>query len=97
MRITTIGLDLAKSIFQVHGVDADGAVVVRKTLRRGQVLSFFSKLEPCLVGIEACGTSHHWARSIARLGHEVRLMAAAYVKPYVKRPTPTMLRRSARR
>ena len=85
MTITTIGLDLAKSVFQVHGVDAKGAVVVRKTLRRGQVLSFFSKLAPCLVGIEACGTSHYWAREIARLGHEVRLMPPAYVKPYVKR------------
>jgi len=85
MTITTIGLDLAKSVFQVHGVDVKGAVVVRKTLRRGQVLSFFSQLAPCLVGIEACGTSHYWAREIARLGHEVRLMPPAYVKPYVKR------------
>jgi transposase len=85
MEITTIGLDLAKSVFQVHGVDAKGAVVVRKTLRRGQVLSFFSQLAPCLVGIEACGTSHYWAREICRLGHEVRLMPASYVKPYVKR------------
>ena len=85
MTITTMGLDLAKSIFQVHGVDAKGAVAVRKTLRRSQVLSFFSKLPPCLVGIEACGTSHYWAREIARFGHEVRLMPANYVKPYVKR------------
>jgi transposase len=85
MTITTIGLDLAKSIFQVHGVDAKGAVAARKTLRRSQVLSFFSKLPPCLVGIEACGTSHYWAREITRLGHEVRLMPANYVKPYVKR------------
>jgi len=85
MTITTIGLDLAKSVFQVHGVDAKGGVVVRKTLRRGQVLSFFSQLAPCLVGIEACGTSHYWAREIARLGHDVRLMPPAYVKPYVKR------------
>ena len=85
MTITTIGLDLAKSIFQVHGVDAKGAVAARKTLRRSQVLSFFSKLPPCLVGIEACGTSHYWAREIARFGHEVRLMPANYVKPYVKR------------
>jgi len=76
MTITTIGLDLAKSIFQVHGVDAKGAVAARKTLRRSQVLSFFSKLPPCLVGIEACGTSHYWAREIARFGHEVRLMPA---------------------
>jgi transposase len=85
MTITTIGLDLAKSVFQVHGIDARGAVVLRKTLRRGQVVSFFSQLAPCLVGIEACGTSHYWAREIARLGHEVRLMPPAYVKPYVKR------------
>lgn len=85
MEITTIGLDLAKSIFQVHAVDAAGAVVVRKALRRSQVLPFFTKLPPCLVGIEACGTSHHWARELARLGHEVRLMPPAYVKPYVKR------------
>jgi transposase len=85
MTITTLGLDLAKSVFQVHGVDAKGAVAARKTLRRSQVLSFFSKLPPCLVGIEACGTSHYWAREIARFGHEVRLMPANYVKPYVKR------------
>ena len=81
MEITTIGLDLAKSIFQVHGVDASGAVVVRKTLRRSQVLPFFTKLPPCVVGIEACGTSHHWARALAKLGHEVRLMPTAYGKP----------------
>lgn len=85
MEITTIGLDLAKSIFQVHAVDAAGTVVVRKALRRSQVLPFFTKLLPCLVGIEACGTSHHWARTLAKLGHEVRLMPPAYVKPYVKR------------
>lgn len=85
MEITTIGLDLAKSIFQVHAVDAGGAVVVRKALRRSQVLPFFTKLPPCLVGIEACGTSHHWARALTKLGHEVRLMPPAYVKPYVKR------------
>lgn len=85
MEITTVGLDLAKSIFQVHAVDGAGAVVVRKALRRSQVMSFFTKLPPCLVGIEACGTSHHWARELAKLGHEVRLMPPAYVKPYVKR------------
>ena len=85
MQITTIGLDLAKSIFQVHGVDATGQVVVRKSLRRSQMLPFFAKLPPCLVGIEACGTSHHWARELIKLGHEVRLMPPAYVKPYVKR------------
>jgi len=85
MDITTIGLDLAKSVFQVHGVNASGAVAVRKTLRRSQVLPFFAKLPPCLVGMEACGTSHHWARELIRLGHEVRLMPPAYVRPYVKR------------
>jgi transposase len=85
MEITTVGLDLAKRVFQVHGVDVAGGVVVRKALRRAQVLPFFSKLPPCLVGIEACGTSHHWARELIRLGHEVRLMPPAYVKPYVKR------------
>lgn len=85
MEISTIGLDLAKTVFQVHGVDATGEVVVRKTLRRAQVLPFFAKLAPCLVGVEACGTSHHWARELADLGHEVRLMPPIYVKAYVKR------------
>jgi transposase len=85
MQITTIGLDLAKSVFQVHGVDATGQAVVRKSLRRSQMLPFFAKLPPCLVGIEACGTSHHWARELTKLGHEVRLMPSAYVRPYVKR------------
>lgn len=85
MEITTIGLDLAKSVFQVHAVDADGKVIVRKALRRAQVLPFFRNTPPCLVGMEACGTSHHWARQLTRLGHEVRLMPPAYVKPYVKR------------
>ena len=85
MQITTIGLDLAKNVFQVHGVDATGQVVVRKSLRRSQMLPFFAKLPACLVGIEACGTSHHWARELIKLGHEVRLMPPAYVKPYVKR------------
>jgi transposase len=85
MQITTIGLDLAKSVFQVHAINAAGAVVVRRALRRAQVLPFFAKLEPCLVGMEACGTSHHWARELVRLGHEVRLMPPAYVKAYVKR------------
>jgi transposase len=85
MDITTIGLDLAKTVFQVHGVDASGTVVVRKTLRRSQMPTFFAKLPPCLVGMEACGTSHHWARELVKLGHDVRLMPPAYVKPYVKR------------
>ena len=85
MEVTAIGLDLAKHTFQVHAVDATGVVIVRKALRRSQLLPFFAKLPPCLVGMEACGTSHHWAREFARLGHEVRLMPPAYVKPYVKR------------
>lgn len=85
MEITTVGLDLAKRVFQVHAVDASGNVVVRKAPRRAQVLPFFAKLPPCLVGMEACGTSHHWARELHALGHEVCLMPPAYVKPYVKR------------
>lgn len=85
MQVTTVGLDLAKSVFQVHAVDADGRVIIRKALRRAQVLPFFAKQPPCLVGMEACGTSHHWARELMKLGHEVRLMPPAYVKPYVKR------------
>ena len=83
--IIMIGVDLAKNVFQVHGVDAQGAVVVRRQLRRGQVLPFFKKQSPCLVGVEACATSHHWARQIEALGHQVRLMPPRYVKPYVKR------------
>ena len=85
MQISTIGIDLAKRVFQIHGVDQDGNVVLRKQLRRAQVLGSFGELPPCLVGMEACGTSHHWAREIATLGHEVRLMPPQYVKPYVKR------------
>lgn len=84
-QITTIGLDLAKSIFQVHGIDALGVPVVRRQLKRRRVLPFFAKLPPCLVGMEACATSHYWAREIAELGHEVRMMPPRYVKPYVKR------------
>ena len=84
-QITTIGLDLAKSIFQVHGIDALGVPVVRRQLKRRRVLPFFAKLPPCLVGMEACATSHYWAREIAKLGHEVRMMPPRYVKPYVKR------------
>jgi transposase len=84
-QITTIGLDLAKQIFQVHGADAEGAPVVSRKLRRAEVLRFFEKQPLCLVGIEACGTSHYWAREIAALGHEVRLIPPAYVKPFVKR------------
>jgi len=83
--ITTIGLDIAKSVFQVHGIDASGAVIVRRQLRRRQLLPFFRKLPGCVIGIEACATSHHWARELEKVGHEVRLMPARYVKPYVKR------------
>jgi transposase len=83
--ITTIGLDLAKSVFQVHGVDAAGNVVVRRQLKRRYVLPFFQKLPPCLIGMEACASSHHWSRELRTLGHTVRLMPPAYVKPYVKR------------
>jgi transposase len=83
--ITTIGLDIAKSVFQVHGIDADGQVVIRRQLKRRYVLAFFQKQPPCLVGIEACASSHHWSRELKALGHTVRLMPPAYVKPYVKR------------
>ena len=85
MNITTIGLDIAKNVFQVHGVDGHGNTVLRKRLRRKDVRSFFAALAPCVVGIEACGTAHHWAREIGSVGHEVKLISPAYVKPYVKR------------
>jgi transposase len=83
--VTTIGLDIAKSVFQIHGVDAAGNVIVRRRLKRRYVLSFFQKLPPCLVGIEACASSHHWSRELQALGHTVRLMPPTYVRPYVKR------------
>ena len=83
--ITTIGLDLAKHVFQVHGIDAQGTTVLRKRLRRGQVLAFFSRIPRCVVGLEACATAHYWARELGALGHEVRLMPAQYVKAYIKR------------
>jgi transposase len=83
--ITTIGLDLAKHVFQVHGIDASGAPVVRKRLRRSEVLTFFARLPSCLIGLEACATAHYWARELRAIGHEVRLMPAQYVKAYVKR------------
>lgn len=83
--ISTIGFDIAKSVFQVHGIDDAGRAVVRRQLKRRHVLSFFQKLPPCLIGIEACASSHYWSRELMALGHTVRLMPPAYVKPYVKR------------
>ena len=83
--VTTVGLDIAKSVFQVHCVDAAGQAVIRRQLKRRYVLAFFQKLPPCLIGIEACASSHHWSRELQALGHTVRLMPPAYVKPYVKR------------
>lgn len=85
MQITTIGIDLAKSVFQVHGVDSTGKGVLARQLRRRQVLEFFGRIAPCLVGMEACATAHYWARELSKLGHTVRLMPASYVKAYVKR------------
>jgi len=85
MQVTTIGLDLAKHIFQVHGVDADGAAVEKRRLRRGQVLPYFAKLPACVVGMEACATAHFWGRELRNLGHDVRLIPPQYVKPYVRR------------
>ena len=83
--VTTVGLDLAKHVFQVHGVDASGRVIVAKALRRKDVLAFFAQLPKCLVGMEACGSAHHWARELIKLGHDARMMPPAYVKPYVRR------------
>jgi transposase len=80
-----IGLDIAKNVFQVHGADADGAPVLKRRIRRGPILAFFASLPPCLVALEACFTSHFWAREIAKHGHEVRMIPPQYVKPFVKR------------
>ena len=85
MQVTTIGLDLAKNVFQVHGITEGEEVVFNRPLRRAQLLSFFSKIEPCLIGMEASSSAHHWARELTALGHEVRLIPPMYVKPYVKR------------
>ena len=84
MKITTVGLDLAKSVFQVHGVDVRGKAVLRKQLKRSEMATFFANLPSCLIGMEACSSAHHWARKLVALGHEVRLMAPQFVKPYVK-------------
>lgn len=85
MQVATIGLDIAKNVFQVHGIDAGGRAVLRRKARRNRLLALFTDLEPCLVGMEACATAHHWARALGTPGHEVRLMPPAYVKAYVKR------------
>jgi len=84
MKITTIGIDLAKEMFQIHGVDTHGKAVLRKQLRRSEMAKFFANLEPCLIGMEACGSAHHWARKLSEFGHTVKLMAPQFVKPYVK-------------
>lgn len=84
MNITTMGLDLAKEVFQVHGVDERGKAVLRKQLRRSEMSKFFANLEPCLIGMEACGSAHYWARKLGEFGHTVKLMAPQFVKPYVK-------------
>src|SRR5947207_15728528 len=99
MQVTTVGLDLAKRIFQVHGVDAAGKVVIRRRLQPSEIAAFFADLPACLVGIEACATAHRWARLIGASGHQVRLIPPSYVKPYVRRSKTdaAMPRRSARR
>ncbi len=83
--VSTIGLDIAKSVFQIHGVDVDGTVVIRRRVSRAKVSEFFAALPPCLIGIEACPTAHHWSRKLQALGHTVRLMPPNYVKAYLKR------------
>jgi transposase len=99
MQITTIGLDLAKNLFQVHAVDGEGQVVLRRRLARAEVVPFFATLAPCRIGVEACGTAHYWARELVALGHEARLMPAAYVKPMSSagRTTQRTRKPSARR
>lgn len=84
MKVTTVGIDLAKNVFQVHGVDEQGKVVIKRQLKRDQIAQFFVNLPACLIGMEACGSAHHWARKLQAMGHTVRLMAPQFVKPYVK-------------
>ena len=99
MNITRVGIDLAKTVFQVHGVDKRGKTVLRKQLKRAQLLEFFANLRRCVIGMEACGGAHYWARKLSSLGHEVKLMAPQLVKPYVKsntRTTATTRRQFAR-
>ena len=84
MKLMSVGIDLAQNVFQVHGVNAHGKTVMRKQLKRHQVAAFFANMPPCLIGMEACGSAHHWARKLRTLGHDVRLMAPQFVKPYVK-------------
>jgi len=84
MNITTVGIDLAKNVFQIHGVNKHGKVMLRKQLKRQQMAEFFANMPPCLIGMEACGSAHHWARKLQALGHTVKLMAPQFVKPYVK-------------
>lgn len=88
MSVVSIGLDIAKTVFQMHGVDASGRMVLRRRLGRSELMSSFAKLPSCLVGMEACSSSHHWARELERVGHTVRLIPAQYVKPYVKLTGP---------
>ena len=84
MKITTVGIDLAKVVFQIHGVDSRGKTAVRKQLKRSEMSSYFARLEPCVIGMEACGSAHHWARRLQEFGHIVKLMSPQFVKPYVK-------------
>ena len=95
--IVTIGVDIAKNVFQLHGVDRSGKIVLRKALRRSQVPGFFSTLAPCLIGLEACATAHHWARTLMAFGHDVRLIPPAYVKPYLRRRRMLRTRRRSAR
>ena len=99
MKITTVGIDLAKNVIQVHGVDEHGKTVLKKQLKRGEVHTYFTNREPALIGLEACASAHHWARQLQVLGHTVKLMVPQFVKPYVKptRLTPPTPRRSAKR